>query len=397
MTSRSVRAKLWSWLSLWRLRRAGARFPLAAPTGGLGDRVLIGPANSAGQGWAWARALEQASGDIRAVSMQFVHDDDIFGYQIDQPVLSGFGAHSGRWQDQQLRALSGYDAVFVESALPVLGGLANGNPVKQIEALRAAGTRIALLFHGSDLRDPDMHLASEPDSYFSVDSEFTEMMRLRTQQSRAVIAATGAPVFVSTPDLLSEVHGARWLPVVIDWESWSGDPAEEILLPTRTPVVVHAPSSSHIKGTSLVTGVLEALDSAGVITYQRVSNVSHLQMRKIVQGADVVVDQFRGGSYGVAACEAMAAGKIVVSHVSETVRERTERLSGMALPIVEAQPATLEAVLRGLMADPTRSRKLAKLGREFTLRWHDGRHSGQVLLEWLRTPADGTTEEGSRT
>lgn len=397
MPGSSVRSKLWSWLSVWKLRRAGARFPLAAPIGGPEQRVLIGPANSAGQGWAWARALERASSDIRAVSMQFVHDDDVFGYEVDQPVLSGFGAHSKRWQSRQIRSLSEYQAVIVESALPVLGGRAGGNPVHQIEELRASGTRVALLFHGSDLRDPDRHLLSEPDSYFSVDAEFTELMRVRTQQSRAVIAATGAPVFVSTPDLLSEVPGAQWLPVVIDWDLWSGTMAEEILAPTRVPVVVHAPSSSHVKGTSLVRDVLEALDSAGVINYQQVSNVPHLQMRKIIQSADIVIDQFRGGPYGVAACEAMAAGRVVVSHVPDTVRERTERLSGMTLPIVEARPDTLEAVLRGLLADRAASQELAKRGREFTRRWHDGSYSAQVLLEWLHTSADGATEEGTRT
>lgn len=392
---RGLEAWIWGALSLARLKRSGKPFPVVAETGGDAERVLIGPANSAGQGYNWARALERARAGTRVTSMQFVQDNDHFAFPIDQGVPSGYGAHSTKWQRAQRRALLAYHAVVVESALPILGGRHGSNVPSQVAELRASGTHVALLFHGSDLRDPDAHLAAEPLSYFAEDTDFTRTMRDRTRRSRDVIAATGAPVFVSTPDLLSEVEGARWLPVVVDWKGWSACSAT-LLDDSRVPIVVHAPSSSFIKGTELVEPVLLRLHDAGVIDYREVSGVPHSEMRALVQRADIVVDQFRGGPYGVAACEAMAAGRVVVSHVSDVVRAQTLLQSGMELPVVEAIPDTLEEVLRGIIVDREAAETIGRRGREFAKHWHDGRQSGQVLSKWLSEDPQSETKVGKR-
>lgn len=373
---------MWAKLSVLRLRRAGHPIPEAAPSGGGDQRVLIGPANSAGQGFAWARALERARNKTAATSMQFVQDNDPYAFAVDQAVLSGFGAYSTRWQRAQLAALASYRAVIVESAMAPLGGLFKGDASTQIAALRGEGVSVALLFHGSDLRDPDRHLADEPLSYFSVDASFADEMRARTTRSRALVEHTRAPVFVSTPDLLSEIPDASWLPVVVDVEAWSRGTTAP-LSGNSKPVVVHVPSSSSIKGTSLIDPILRRLHAEGVIQYRSVSGVPHAEVRELVRLSDIVVDQVRGGPYGVAACEAMAAGRIVVSHVAETVRERVVTLSGHTLPVVEAVPDTLEEVLRNVLAHPQRAQGIAERGTDFVRHWHDGRVSGSVLADWL--------------
>lgn len=76
------------------------------------------------------------------------------------------------------------------------------------------------------------------------------------------------------------------------------------------------------------------------------------------------MDQLRTGNYGTAACEGLAAGRLTVAHISEHVRERTRRLTGEDLPVVDATPETLGdliadiarrpgAYLRSLRADRT--------------------------------------------
>lgn len=381
---------MFSTLVVSRLLRDRHARPAAAPVGA-GERVLIAPANSAGQGFAWARALERARPQTRVTAMQFVHEEDRFSYPSDLPVLNGFAVHSGRWQRAQRRALGGYRAVLLESAMPVLGGSYDSDVIQQIEVLRADGVHVALLFHGSDLRDPDAHLEIEPLSYFAADAAFTEAMRRRVEQSRRVIAQTGLPVFVSTPDLLHEIEGSTWLPVVVDIDAWQG--GVEPLSTDRPPQVLHAPSSSHIKGSELIEPVLQRLHNEGMIEYRSIRGIPHEQMPDLVRAADIVVDQMRGGPYGVAACEAMAAGRVVVSHVRDEVRDRTESASGLELPIVEAVPDNLEEVIRQVIAFPRKSQEIAGRGAAFVRHWHDGKRSGRVLAEWLQASAPSGHDE----
>lgn len=377
----TFKQRAFSALAVARLRSAGEPRPLVAPVGGDEDRVLIGPKNSAGQGYQWARALERERPGTAVTSMQFSPSSGVFAYPSDQLVLSGYGSHSRDWQRRQLEALSGYVGALVESAAPPLGGLAGGSVLRQIEMLRDRGVRLGLMFHGSDLRDPDAHLAAEPLSYFQADPEFTEQMRRATRRSREVVSSSGLPVFVSTPDLLSEYVEATWVPVVVDAERWR---AERLPLEHEGPLrVVHAPSSSHIKGSQLIDEHLQRLHHSGSIEYRRISGVPHARMPEIYREADVVLDQFRGGPYGVAACEAMASGRIVVSYVPESLRAQVARLTGEDLPIVDATPTTLEDTIMEIVRDPAPALATAAEGPKFVAARHSGVPSGRVLAAWL--------------
>ncbi len=96
-----------------------------------------------------------------------------------------------------------------------------------------------------------------------------------------------------------------------------------------------------MKGTQLIAPVLERLAERGTIDFRYVEGVAAADMPALYGEADIVLDQFRIGSYGVAACEAMAAGRVVVGHVSPAVRSHVLRATGLELPIVEATPDSL--------------------------------------------------------
>lgn len=377
------KAAVWSALSVASLRLRGRASPPVAETGGACERVFIGPANSAGQGYAWARSLERVRPGTVATSMQFVHEDDRFRFAVDQSVLSGFGAHSRRWQRAQATALSGYSAVIVESALPVLGGMLRGDVASQIALLRANGVAVALLFHGSDIRSPDAHMLIEPLSYFADDDTFAAVMRTRALESKRLVESSGAPAFVSTPDLLDDLPSAIWLPLTVNVAEWRTHvPA---LAHGGAPIVLHAPSSSHVKGTALVEPALLELHEAGEIVYRRAEGLTHQALREAVQRADIVVDQFRIGSYGAAACEAMAAGRVVLGHVSSRVRERVWAVSGEQLPIVQATPDSITQVIRALVADRQEAARISAAGKRFVDLWHNGSAGASVLSDWLDT------------
>jgi glycosyltransferase involved in cell wall biosynthesis len=107
-------------------------------------------------------------------------------------------------------------------------------------------------------------------------------------------------------------------------------------------------------------------------------------MPSVFASADIVIDQFRAGSYGVAACEAMASGRVVVGHVMPLAREFITRQTGLELPIVEATPDTLRTVVEELAADPARAREIAEAGRRYVSAVHSGAESARALVErWI--------------
>ncbi|MCD2444068.1 hypothetical protein LQ757_17430 [Agromyces sp. SYSU K20354] len=344
-------------------------------------RLFIGPVNSAGQGYAWARAAERLPG-VAAADFMYRNPGDVFAFPADHAVPTPFFISSAPWQRAQRRAVAKrFTHVIVESGRHLFGS--DGRVLDQVEFLRRAGVRVALLWHGSDIRLPSRHAASDPDSPFLHD-RYPETDRLEeiAQRNRALIAESGLPVFVSTPDLLEHVPGASWLPVVVDVDGWA-DAATEPALERRRPVVVHAPSNAGLKGSDLIADTVRRLEAEGIIEYREVRGVAAEQMPAVYGTADIVLDQFALGIYGVAACEALAAGRVVVSHVAEftreTVRERTE----LELPIVEARADGLEVVLRDVVAERERYRAVAATGPAFVRAVHDGRRSAQALGAFL--------------
>ena len=151
----------------------------------------------------------------------------------------------------------------------------------------------------------------------------------------------------------------------------------------RVPLAVHAPSNERIKGSDLIDPVLQQLADRGLIEYRRIRGVQPEQMPAVYREADIVLDQFRIGSYGVAACEAMAAGRVVLGHVTPAVRQTILDLAGMPLPIVEATPSSLEDVMLGLLDDRSRSIAAGAAGPAFVREIHDGRRSATALSEFL--------------
>jgi hypothetical protein len=96
-----------------------------------------------------------------------------------------------------------------------------------------------------------------------------------------------------------------------------------------------------------------------------------------------MLDQFAIDTYGVAACEALVAGRLVVSHVSDGTRRTVRERTGLELPIIEARADRLESVLRDAVADRDRARSAAAAGPAFVRANHDGRRSADALRAFL--------------
>ncbi|MGW1345237.1 glycosyltransferase [Kribbella sp. NPDC002412] len=347
-------------------------------------RLLVGPANFAGQGTRWSRALEERVPSAKATSFAFFRG--VLDYPVDYGVPARTYRRNRRWQlNFYNHVVRNYTHVLIEAARPIFGPLHGPDASGDIQYLLTKGLHLGLIAHGSDVRIPSRHVELEPWSPFP-DLEDESVELLERNATRAVELFTSYPgsVYVSTPDLLDYVPNAVWCPVVVDVDTWRSDAP---VLEHKKPVVAHAPSKSAMKGSELIDPIMERLAQRGLITYRRVEGVDPADMPAVYRDADIVLDQFRVGSYGVAACEAMAAGRIVVGHIASHVRDRVAADTGLELPVVDATPDTVEQVVLDLIADPERGREIAARGSAFVEQVHDGRRSAEALAAFVEQPS----------
>lgn len=347
--------------------------------------VGIGPANMAGQAWAWAKAIERNVPGVttrvitvdRGLTLKFPADVvvDVPTYRLDTS-----------WGERlEASAAAEWTHVLLEAGRPLFG-IRHGRDFEgDAKVALGRGLRVGLLMHGSEIRNPARHATTTPWSPFT-DPEEELTARLQQQfdvlsvKIRAFAADGLGPVFCSTPDLLGDVPGSIWLPVVVDTDHWQ--PGAPVLERDR-PVVVHAPSRASLKGSMAVDARMARLHERGVIEYRRLENVPPTDMPARLGEADIVLDQFAIGTYGVLACESMASQRVVVSHVSQLTRSHVADAGFGELPILEATPETIEDVIAGLLTDRDAARAQAAAGRRFTQTLHDGRRSAQILADHL--------------
>lgn len=388
-------------------RRADDQLGALAPMPPAEHRLYVGPWNTAGQGWAWARAVERQLPGTAAQNLwaQRSLSQSHFHFPADHE-LSALAQRGRVRRIHGERVLREATHVLFESGRAVLGDFHAASMLEDVPALEGAGVRHAVVYHGSEIRDLREHAERYPHSPFRVperdwDDYFRTLQSIveknRADLDRYSRSSPGSPVLVSTPDLLDVVPDARLLPLVVDVDRFAGAAAAGIApLERDRPVVLHAPSNPRLKGTAAVESVLEGMQSAGLVEYRRLRGVPHAQMADFVADADVVVDQLVLGNPGVLMTEALAAGRVVVSHLADEVRGRwgadDESLSALDrveadVPVVEADPETLLEVLEDILGDRAAYQALAARGSDWARRHHDGRRAAEVLGDWLGTSA----------
>lgn len=353
-------------------------------------RLLFAPFNYAGQGTAWAQSAETQGDKADGVSISaqsLALASGSFSFPASVTIHAGAFIGSRQWRDSFDAALGRYTHIVIES-FGSLRGRGTGRVVlDEIRELERRGIHVALLCHGSDIRSPRTAASRPGGPPLEAWGDRLKHLQRSTDENRLVLDEFPGSVFVSTPDLLIDAPEATWLPLVIDVQSWENADAESPrTMPSLPPRVLHIPSNSQVKGSARIDDVATRLHEAGVIHYTRANNVPHSQMPKIVAQSDIVIDQLLAGSYGVAACEAMSAGRAVVSHVSADVRSLAANAAGVDLPIIEADSDTLESVLTTLATSPQTITDAGIAGQAFVRLLHSGRQTLPALSAFLDLP-----------
>ncbi|WP_340379278.1 glycosyltransferase [Streptomyces sp. SS7] len=340
-------------------------------------KLGLGPANYAGQAAAYAQAITRLNPDV-SVEVVMNKRPESFDYPADVYVDATRLRELNVQLQQVERIVGRYTHLLVDAFMPVFGHLNGPSIAGDLDALKQARIKVALLAHGSEIRHPLRHMERHAFSLFHDAPEgIAEKLRVKAELNRRIAQEAGLPLYVTTPDLLEDLPSATWAPLVVDVAGWATD---RPVMERKRPLVLHAPSKRWTKGTDRIMPVLTELHDEGLIEFRLAEGIPWAEMRELVQGCDLVLDQFTTGSYGTFAVEAMAAGKPVVAYISDGVKAATDG----ALPIVGATPDTLREVIRSLVDDREGTARIGRRSVDFARTYHDGSWTAQVLSDFLK-------------
>lgn len=136
----------------------------------------------------------------------------------------------------------------------------------------------------------------------------------------------------------------------------------------ETVNIIHTPSSTGGKGTKYVREAIENLKQKGLqFQYIEIHNKSRQEALEAIRSADIFLDQFICGAYGLATCEAMAMGKPVFCYLMPKVVEKLPA----DCPIINTSVDTLESTLEQFISNPALRNATGRLSRQYAEKYHD--------------------------
>lgn len=241
---------------------------------------------------------------------------------------------------------------------------------RDLELLKKKSIGIVVTFLGDDARlgtrSKQEHLMKEA-GYYSAAGDEIKQNRIRKWDEYA------DHIFSITPDLLEFLpERTEFLP------SSSVDPTSIQYIPKspsrgETIRITHAPSHQGVKGSRFVLAAMEKIMASDKnVEFDLIENESHSRTMALCSRSDLLVDQLILGWYGGLAVEAMSMGVPVVANINERYLESIDKNMAIGLPIISANPESIERILRDCI-EAIRSDRYWRRGasRGFAETWHN--------------------------
>lgn len=124
--------------------------------------------------------------------------------------------------------------------------------------------------------------------------------------------------------------------------------------------VIHAPSKSGIKGSSIIISTIEQLKNEGVeMDFKLIQHVSNKELLKELSEADVLVDELYLHGPGMLGLEGMAAGCAVATHTMSNYKDVFDP------PVCNIDEKNIYQQLRVLFTDSDYRSRLVHAGKKF--------------------------------
>jgi glycosyltransferase involved in cell wall biosynthesis len=134
------------------------------------------------------------------------------------------------------------------------------------------------------------------------------------------------------------------------------------------PVLLHVPTNPQIKGTEFIIRAVESLKAKGLnFEFKMVRQLTQEQFFTQLLDSDIYIDELRCGAHGMTAVEAMAMGKPTISYIRDNLIDKYPA----GLPLVNANPDTIEKTLEALILDSGLRNRIGLASRKYVEQYHD--------------------------
>jgi hypothetical protein len=248
-----------------------------------------------------------------------------------------------------------------------------------LAALYARRIPIAVLMMGSDVRDYNVFARQYDVTRWTFPDEY-HAVPLREKLRLLRLHECYATAHFSVPDQMGlALRPYHHLQVPFELSRFTFRvPAREV------PVVLHAPSVPHVKGTDVIEGVIETLRTEGVpFEFVSVRNLPHDKVLRLLTEADVLVDELVLHGPGWLGFEAMASGCAVATRYLE------DSPACFRPPVWAIDEHTITDRLRILLTDRDLRVRLAHEGRAYVEAHNRIEHVVDTLLAKVEAGPDG--------
>lgn len=144
--------------------------------------------------------------------------------------------------------------------------------------------------------------------------------------------------------------------------------------PTQKMRILHAPNHKGIKGTSSIEkAVADLIEEGYDIEYIFKQGIENDEFIKVIQSADIVIDQLILGWHGMFALEAMAAGKPTICYMRDDLINLYEGAGCIdinEIPLISAHVTNIKSKLRELLAKKEEWNEIGKRSRAYVEKYH---------------------------
>lgn len=252
----------------------------------------------------------------------------------------------------------------------------NGNTFllenQDLSFIAAAGKKLVMHHWGNDVRSRKIVQQKNPyplpPSYLTDEEIHNRLVKLSSYIDTAIVQDHEMVPYIR--DYYKHVHV---LPLACRVQNFTpAYPAPD----KAEPLIIHAPTNRQFKGSMIVEQVIEKLKGRARFSYMAVEKMSNRDAIRAYSSGDIIIDQILCGSHGFLSVEAMALGKVVVAFIRDDVRVNMPT----DLPIVNANPDTLESVLQELIAHPELRHQIGIASRQYVEKYHSVEKVTEQLL-----------------
>ena len=160
----------------------------------------------------------------------------------------------------------------------------------------------------------------------------------------------------------------------IDTDRWTAKPVYQDHDGRNGAVrVLHTPNHRGFKGTEFLVEAVTRLKEEGLdVELVLLEGVPNDRVREIMEGADILAEQFIATGYAMSGIEGMACGLPVLANLDHEAYTRVFRRYGFLdeCPVVSTPPERLTETLRALVENPGLREALGRAGRAYVEKYH---------------------------